>query len=118
MQQPAYRAASRTLLEQATLELDQGDPRQASEKGWGAAAQMVKAVAEQRGWRHYSHPSLYEIVDRLVKETGDTGLFNLFRTASHLHTNFYENWDTPDGVESGLRDVARLLDKLEPLLED
>ena len=30
--------------------LAEGDLLQASEKGWGAAAQMVKAVAEARGW--------------------------------------------------------------------
>ena len=35
--------------------LAEGDLLQASEKGWGAAARMVKAVAETRGWRHSSH---------------------------------------------------------------
>ena len=44
-----YQQQSRHLLTQALRELDQGDLVQASEKGWGAAAQMVKAVAEQRG---------------------------------------------------------------------
>ena len=45
-----YNTASRQLLAQARAELDQGDIRQASEKGWGAAAQMVKTVAQARGW--------------------------------------------------------------------
>ena len=44
-----YREASRHLLAQAHGELYAGDVRQASEKGWGAAAQVVKAIAEQRG---------------------------------------------------------------------
>ena len=39
--------------------LAEGDLLQASEKGWGAAAQMVKAVAETRGWRHSTHRDLY-----------------------------------------------------------
>ena len=37
-----YREASRQLLAQARAELDAGDLRQASEKAWGAAAQIVK----------------------------------------------------------------------------
>ena len=41
-----YRNDSRTLLAQARAELAQGDVRQASEKGWGAAALMLKAIAE------------------------------------------------------------------------
>ena len=46
-----YRDSSRSLLSQAKTELAAGDVRQASEKAWGAAAQMVKAIAEQRGWQ-------------------------------------------------------------------
>ncbi len=116
-QSSTYRTASRQLLAQATQELAGGDVRQASEKGWGAAAQMVKAIGEQRGWTHTSHPSLRRNVERLVEETGDTQIFNLFHVAGDLHTNFYENWETRAGVEAGLRDVGLLLDKLDPLLE-
>ena len=43
-----YRSAATQLLAQARQELARGDVRQASEKGWGAAAQAVKAVAESR----------------------------------------------------------------------
>ena len=71
MQTPTYRAASRGLLAQATRELDAGDSRQASEKAWGAAAQMVKAVAQDRGWQHDSHPLIFQTGDRLAEETGD-----------------------------------------------
>ena len=45
----AYRDQSRAYLEQANEELARDDLRQASEKGWGAASQIVKAVAEERG---------------------------------------------------------------------
>ena len=58
MQGQIYREASRPLLAQAVGEWESGDLRQASEKGWGAAAQMVKALAEQRGWQHNNHPLL------------------------------------------------------------
>ena len=39
---------ARDLLGKAHQALEDGDLIQASEKGWGAAAQAVKAVAERR----------------------------------------------------------------------
>lgn len=116
MVQQAYQTASRQLIGQARSELDAGDVRQASEKGWGAAAQMVKAVGEQRGWAHRGHAQLFRIVERLVSETGDADISNLFQVASGLHHNFYEDWDTAQNVGRGLGEVERFLDKLEPML--
>ena len=110
-----YRTASRHLLTQAREELAAGDTRQASEKGWGAAAQMVKSVAAQRGWAHQSHAALYFVVRRLTNETGDEDIKRLFNTAGNLHVNFYENWNNAENVASDLADVGRFLDKLEPL---
>ena len=112
-QDSEYRIASRQLLAQGFTELASGDARQASEKGWGAAAQMLKAVAEQRGWQHNSHGALYRVVDRLVQETNDREIHNLFHVANGLHVNFYENWATDASIENGLQDMERLLDKLE-----
>ena len=114
----AYHAASRQLLGQGFAELERGDSRQASEKGWGAAAQMVKAVAERRGWRHSSHRALYTAVSRLVHETGDDGFHTLFNVAGNLHVNFYESWLDDQHVRSGLADVERLLTMMEPLLDE
>ncbi len=112
-----YRGAARALLDQALTELAEGDTRQASEKGWGAAAQMIKAVASSRDWKHRSHAALYKAVDRIVAETGDRSIGTLFRGANGLHQNFYENWGAAEYVTAGLGDVGTLLDKLEPLLE-
>lgn len=110
-----YREASRLLLTQAQSELAAGDVRQASEKGWGAAAQMVKSVADRRGWVHRSHAALYNAVALLTAETGDEEIRRLFAVAGNLHVNFYEGWDNADNVAAGLADVERLLDKLEPM---
>ncbi len=103
-------------MAQAIEEWVKGDLRQASEKGWGAAAQMVKAVAEQRGWQHNNHRLLYQIMGRIVNEIGDRDICTLFLAASGLHTNFYEDGFPGQMVRDGLQDVGRLLDKLEPLL--
>ena len=107
--------ASRQLLAQGRAELAGGDVRQASEKGWGAAAQMVKSVAERRGWEHRNHAALFSVVAQLATETGDEDIGRLFDVASSLHVNFYENWSTSTTVARGLNDMERLLDKLEPL---
>ena len=90
--------------------------RQASEKGWGAAAQIVKSIAEQRGWPHRSHAALYNVVSRLMHETGDDDIRRLFDIAGNLHVNFYEDWNNAKNVASSLRDVERFLDKMELLV--
>ena len=59
------------FLAHAHASLREGDLLQASEKGWGAASRMVKAVAETRGWRNSTHGHLYDVVNRLAEETGD-----------------------------------------------
>ena len=116
MQPPTYRAASRELMAQAANELAVGDSRQAAEKAWGAAAQMIKAIAQNRGWRHDNHFLLFQTVNSLAQETGDRQIATLFQVAGSLHTNFYENWQPTESVAAGIQDVEQLLDKLEPLL--
>ena len=111
-----YAQAARHLLEQATAEMAQGDVRQASEKGWGAAAQMVKAVAERRGWEHRTHAALFRVVSDLAAEAGDDETRNLFAVANSLHINFYENWNTAENVARHLVDVERFVGKLGPLV--
>ena len=110
-----YQDASRTLLTQAFAELEQGDARQASEKAWGATAQMLKSIAQHRGWGHRGHRLIRRVASRLADETGDAEIRRLYRVADSLHINFYEDLDTAADVAAGLEDVRRLLDKLGPL---
>ena len=112
----AYSATSREFLAKAEAALAQEDLLQASEKGWGAAAQMVKAVADQRGWTHNGHAPLFQAIRRLVEETGDEQVDVLFHVANALHVNFYENIMNLELVEAGLADIRQLVGKLEQLL--
>ncbi len=112
-----YQQASGHFLAQARRELADGDLPQASEKGWGATVQILKAVAEQRGWEHSRHRHHLVAVSRLRAETGDGDIRRLFRAASDLHENFYENTMQDFEVADSLDDVEALLDKLLPLLE-
>ncbi len=106
-----------TFLLKARAYLDEGDLLQASEKGWGGAAQLVKAAAEERGWRHTSHGDLYRAVDRLVDERGDVQLRRLFHSASALHQNFYEGWMSEESVADGLAAVEDFTQRLADAID-
>ena len=116
MSQTSYTSRSRIYLSQASEELAKGDLCQASEKGWGAAAEIVKAVAEARGWEHGGHWQLFEAVSRLVTETGERELRIQFVAAGQLHTNFYEGWLDRATVEDVIGQVTRFVERMESLL--
>lgn len=108
-----YRSAAWELLGKADEAFRSGDMVQASEKGWGAVAQILKAIAQERGWRQGSHRNLSEVVTRLASEAGEQRITELFNVANGLHMNFYENWLTNEAVEVGLGGVRELLDRLQ-----
>ena len=105
------------FLPKARAYLAQGDLLQASEKGWGAAARMVKAVAETRGWRHSTHGDLHRTVNRLAEELSDQRLRNLFRSAGALHQNFYEGYMTDSTVADALDDVKEIVGRLQAVID-
>ena len=111
-----YAQQGRVFLNQAFEELSRDDLRQASEKGWGAAAQMVKAYAQERGLAHDRHARLYGVVSRLVQETDDDDLRRQFSVAGTLHENFYEGEFGVRDVRGSLEDVSHFVDKVETLL--
>ena len=113
-----YHNDSWGLFAQARKEFDAGDVRQASEKGWGAAALMLKAIAEQRGgdWEHSRHRHFSRAASRLRSELGNHDVVRLFQVAESLHSNFYEDhWDSAV-VSASLDDVERFLNLLDPLV--
>ena len=139
-----HNETGQAFLARARASLAEDDLLQASEKGWGAAARMVKAVAESRGWRHNSHRDLYVTINRLVAESGDesrgwrhnshrdlyvtinrlvaeSGDESLrigFGLASTLHTNFYEGWLPGETVAAHLDRVGELVERLDALTGD
>ena len=110
-----YAELSRRLLRQAREEFDEGDSLQASEKAWGAAAHAMKAAAERRGWNHGTHGLLFAISSQIADDTGDMELSSLFRDASSLHQNYYEDWLTDGAVRQGIDRVTVLVGRLEEL---
>ena len=112
-----HREQSRVFLTQASEELAKGDLPQASEKGWGAAAQILKAIALERGWNNSKHRDIYEVARDLRLETGDPELSVEFSAASSLHVNFYEIKFSSDYIGDLLQQVEQLVNKLEALLD-
>ena len=113
-----YRDACRELIAQARAELEAGDLRQASEKAWGAAAQMAKAAASSRGWDHDQHRNLWTSVKDLTNEAGDQEIHDLFVSANGLHVNFYENTYTAQMVGLYMGRVEQFIAKVDDILDD
>lgn len=103
------------FLARAHTYLANDDLLQASEKGWGAAAQAVKAVAEARGWDHNGHRLLHQTVRRLIDETGRSDLRDRFNAANTLHANFYDGFLTDDDIREDLETVERFVEQMRPL---
>ena len=113
-----YLKDSMCLMKKGRKDLAKGDVRHASEKGWGAAALILKAVGESRGWRHSSDRNLCTIARNLSKETGDEEIVCLFFAARTLHQKlmFSENWTDKENVAYNLDEVSLLLKKLAPVV--
>ena len=110
-----YQELSAKYLRHARGLLAEGDLSQASEKGWGAAAVLVKAAAEARGVDHEKHRHLWQTIRALVRETDDVELRSLFSHAESLHGNYYEDMLDAEEVGEFLADVERLVGKLREL---
>jgi hypothetical protein len=104
-------------MQEAEEFLEKKDYVQASEKAWGAASQMVKALAAKEGRELRSHAALWDYVDELAEKLKDVELRHLWRTANVLHQNFCENCMPPREVELSVKDVKAFLEKLRKVAE-
>ncbi len=111
-----YARQARKFLAQAYDELERDDLHQASEKGWGATSQIVKAVADMRDVDHKGHGQLIAIARTLSAEQQDPEIRHHFNAGAELHTNFYEGYYDRGEVEDRLGKVSSFVDRLEGLL--
>ena len=110
---------SREFLGRSREYLAAGDLHQASEKAWGAAAWMAKAVAEAQGWQYNRHDEFFTVIRQAQDVSGDARLRNLRRAANELHGYYYtrKRFLRSDDIGQGLDEVTLLLDILQPLTE-
>ena len=110
-----YAELSRRYIARAEGYLRAGDRVQASEKGWGAVAEAMKSIAEQRGWHHNSQRLLNDVAFQLSEEWGRPDVRRLFNAAKDLHINFYEDNRGLDDIAASVGDAKTLLAELETL---
>ncbi len=114
-----YRQQSLEFLGKARQYLAEGDLHQASEKGWGAAAWMAKAVAESQGWQYRRHDEFFTVMYQAQDLTGNEQVRTLGNTANTMHGYFYtrKRFLRPEIIGANLDDMETLLDILQPLTE-
>ena len=111
-----YLGLAQKYLKESEAFLAEKDYVQASEKLWGAAAEIVKTVAAKRGIELRTHRDLWQFVADLRAELKDPEVSRLFTVANYLHQNFYEGIMPPETVMDGAEAVKQLIGKLEKLL--
>jgi len=110
-----YLELNRKYLSEGEALLMKGDPTQAGEKFWGAAAEMVKAVAAKRELELRTHAELWAFVTKLRDEVKDPEITRLFGLAGMLHQNFYEASMPPEAVRDHAEAIKQFINKLDKL---
>ena len=114
-----YIQQSHAFLAKSRQYLADNDLHQASEKAWGAAAHMAKAVAVANGWRYESHADFSRVMNNARNATGDDQLWTLRAVANDLHGNYYQREELLDAeaIAAGIDQIDTLLTLLAPLTE-
>ena len=113
-----HAANGRRLILQSNYELDKkGDRLQASDKASGALAHALKAIAEDRQWRHGSHNLRRQIIGLLANEFERPDLVPLQAVSDQLHDNYYEDrmheWEIRERLDMLTRGMDFLLEARE-----
>ena len=103
-------------LKEAEELLLKHDYPQASEKLWGAFAEVIKAVASKRRVKPGTHKSIAQYVSNLHNEHPELRLIDAFKHAESLHINFYEDHLPDDHVMISANVIKQTIDKLKNLL--
>ncbi len=111
-----HQEQSRALLEQAYAKLEAGDLHQASKMGWDAAMEMLRAVAEERGWEHDDVRPLVAVMGKLAVEARNGKLQDGFNAAFMLRTYYGEGWLYGNSVQVYLDRVREFVADTEGLL--
>ncbi len=109
-----YENQAQEFLARAREYLNAGDLHQASEKGWGAAAHMAKAVAVAQGWEYDTHADFSVVLNQAWQATGNDRLRALRGIANELHSNFYRRKRhlNAEVIAQDIENVAELVEAL------
>jgi hypothetical protein len=109
-----YMKLNERYLREAEELYASGDLAQAGEKYWGAVTALINAIAERRGWSHYSHRDYAEVIERLSEELKEP-LGRLFASVERLHANYYHNFLTKVNFDAHREDALKLIRRLKAI---
>jgi hypothetical protein len=109
-----YMKLNERYLREAEELYASGDLAQAGEKYWGAVTALINAIAERRGWSHYSHRDYAEVIERLSEELKEP-LGRLFASVERLHANYYHNFLTKVNFDAHREDALKLMQLLKAI---
>ena len=109
---------AKDFLERSKSYLAQGDLHQASEKGWGAASHIVKAVAAANNWEYESHDEFESVIVNARQRYRQPGLLDMSRAAEALHRNYYKRklLLNAEVIRRDIQNVERMVNILLPFL--
>ena len=112
-----YESQAREFLANSWDFLAAGNLHQASEKGWGAAAHMAKAVAVAHGWEYRDHADFSKVLNQARLLTNNPRIRQIRSVANELHINYYRRKMHLDAeaIREDLEEIAELLEILHPL---
>lgn len=101
---------------QPARELTDRDTRRASFGLWHAAADVVAAVAIERGWQRSSHRDMKNVVKRLAAEPGNEYLDAQFAAIEKFYMNLFHDVLEPHDIETGKFILYDFVDRMLTLL--
>jgi hypothetical protein len=112
-----YRELNEKYISDADRLMIARDYPQASEKYWGAAAEITKAYSAESGKVLRIHGELRDFVRKLNNKHPKLELMDFFVDAEALHANFCENELAPEGVEKYSRSVKTYISRISELMK-
>lgn len=112
-----YQKLNGKYLKDADRLFKKRDYSQASEKYWGAAAEITKAYGLALGKELKTHSDLWDLVIELHKKFPELGLLHDFADANHLHSNFYEDDLRPEVIAELSKSVKGYVKKIKGLMQ-
>ena len=109
---------ARSFLQRSKSYLDKGDLHQASEKGWGAATHIIKAVAVANGWEYEHHDQFDKIVVNAGQKYRQPSLRDKADAAHGLHISFYKRkqFIETEATRGRIENVEYMIGVLEPFI--
>ena len=110
---------ARDFLRRSKSYPESGDLHQASEKGRGAAAHIIKAVAAANSWEYEDHEDFVNVIANARHKYRQPGLPRMSNAAQELHGNYYRRKRFLDAgtIRGDIEDVESMVGVLQPFIQ-